>query len=165
MHVRRPKRLSRVADYGLLGIGQGLLRMKSGCQDTTGTEPLVAVSLWTGFPTVIVSLFPTWFLSVPFEIGGFVSFSHQTLLSSTLCSMMALRRRSRGVSPQLYQFQLVHGFMASYLAVPLLSCSYSTSGSYSREKHSSLSCVIVDGILGHLLKTLILCGISTKFKS
>lgn len=44
VHVQRPKRLSRVADYGLLGIAQGLLRMKSGSQDTTGTEPLVAVS-------------------------------------------------------------------------------------------------------------------------
>lgn len=44
VHVQQHKTRSCVSDYGLLGIGQGLLRMKSGCQDTSGTEPLVAVS-------------------------------------------------------------------------------------------------------------------------
>lgn len=131
VHVQRPKRLSRVADYGLLGIGQGLLRMKSGCQDTAGTEPLVAVSFRTGFLSVIVSLFLTGFLSVSFEVGGFISVSLIKLFcrlphDGSVKEILGCCSPAPSVPPGL----------ALYQAVLLLSsCSYSTSGSYSKERN------------------------------
>lgn len=45
--LRHVKTRSCVSDYGLLGIGQGLLRMKSGCQDTSR----FSLSCWTCFPS------------------------------------------------------------------------------------------------------------------
>lgn len=75
------KTRSCVSDYGLLGIGEGLLRMKSVCQ-AVSFSLAECVS-----PVVIVSLFLTGVLSVSVEVDGFVSVS---LLSSTLHPVTAM---------------------------------------------------------------------------
>lgn len=87
-HTQRAERLSPVADYGLLGIG-GLLLMKSGCQDTARTEAFVddpfCSSMYSHLPSdALVNVCHVRFLSVPYEVGRFVSLYRQTLLSSTV---------------------------------------------------------------------------------